>query len=543
SECAKIIGEHLKGKGRVAVLVTSSLRALIMAQRQRSVVTYLADKYPGIEVVETFEAQANQDLAAEFVKRIAPHVDAIYITGNSTAAGAARGLEEAGMQGRVYLLCHDLDTNIAGFIKNGSISASLVCSTVGQGRDSVIHLFNHIVAGWKPIQPRLYIPLELVNQDNLSYFWDFSSDSLMELTVPSQNAVMPISPSLKTLRIVVLLEDWNSAFMQMKAGVMKAGEILKSFNAELILHTVNQLKRQRNEVVLELQRILEDESARGIDGIVAFVGSSEIIPILNRQHEKGIPITTFDSEPLGLRSMILWLTQSSIELGRFSSEYLIGHQEINQSMQEILNTLNNMVGRVGREADTAKDGARSVADLLSLIEKTVDREQQQMEKVSDSSHISTQLAEMVDFFNSKIEGLKIMDAEVAKSREKVSSMSDYSDKILSIISLIDDISQQTNLLALNAAIEAARAGEKGKGFEIIAREIRNLADRSTMSTHSIADLINDLRNAIEESISAIGKTKNIVDEQVKSITTASGQISRIAEKLSVTMQRVQETVN
>ncbi|MBN1525090.1 MAG: substrate-binding domain-containing protein [Spirochaetales bacterium] len=542
SECATIIGEKLEGEGKVAVLVTSSLRALIMAQRQRSFVTNINLHFSGITVVETYEAQANQDNAASFVKRMAGQVDAIYITGNSAAAGAARGLEESGFVGKVYLLCHDLDGNIAGFIRKKSISASLVCSTISQGRDPVIHLFNHIAAGWKPIQPRLFIPLDLVDSDTIEQFWDFSDNTLLEAKKPKADAVQPHVKSAQPLRFVVFLDDWNNAFLQMKAGVQMAAELIKPYNASVSIHAINQLKRPKDEVVSEVEAILAKEQNTKIDGIIAFVGSADLVPVLNRQVDKGIPVATFDSEPLGLRSMVMWLAKSSIELGRFSSEYMIGHQEINTSIQEILRTLNEMVGRVTNEADTAKEGVHSVNNLMGLINNTVTAEETQLQTVSSSYVISSRLAEMVEFFNEKISGLKKVGSEVNRSREKISSMSDFNERILTIISIIDDIAQQTNLLALNAAIEAARAGVSGKGFEIIAHEIRNLADRSTSSTRDVESLITEMRTAIEESVGAIGQTKTIVDEQIDSITAASEQMNNLSEQLFGIMEQVQGTV-
>jgi methyl-accepting chemotaxis protein len=542
SRCAVIVGERLKNTGKVAVLVTSNLGVLIMAQRQKSFVTTMAERFPDVTIQETFEAMADQDKAAEFVSRIAPEVDAIYITGNSAAGGAARGLDACGRIGKVFVLCHDLDPVIASCIENGSISASLVCSTISQGRDPVVHIFNHIVSGWKPIQPRLFLPLELVERGNLDHFWDKTANTLFEAEKLNENTVKPLAAAAHTVRIAVFLEDWNSAFLQMKSGIVRAGEILRPFNAEVILYTLNQVRRPKADVLADVERALAQETEAGMKGIVSFVGIPELVPILNRQVERGIPVATFNSEPLGLRSMILWLAQSSVELGRFSSEYLVGHQEINQSMQQILTTLNNMVIRISKEAETARYGSLAVYGLLGLIDKTVVEEQRQMENVSASSEISNRLSEMVDFFKDKVRGLKDISENVKLSESKIKAMSDYSDRIRTILDIIDNIADQTNLLALNAAIEAARAGELGKGFEVIANEIRGLADKSGASTRDVAALITDMRFAIEESIHAVERTKGIVDDQVLSITAASEKINELSERLVRTMESVQKAV-
>src|SRR5690606_31249473 len=98
----------------------------------------------------------------------------------------------------------------------------------------------------------------------------------------------------------------------------------------------------------------------------------------------------------------------------------------------------------------------------------------------------------------------------AKVEEGILSLSGKSEEIDKIVAVINDIAEQTNLLALNAAIEAARAGEHGKGFSVVAGEIRKLAEESRKSTKMIEELIDEIRNEIDENTKIMYSVRKVV---------------------------------
>jgi methyl-accepting chemotaxis protein len=142
--------------------------------------------------------------------------------------------------------------------------------------------------------------------------------------------------------------------------------------------------------------------------------------------------------------------------------------------------------------------------------------------------------------------------DVQRTNNAVSSLSQASNKIGEVLTLIQAIASQTNLLALNATIEAARAGEAGKGFAVVASEVKNLASQTARATEDIAAQISAVqRDSVETSsaIQAIGKTIEEVNEISTSIAAAmeqqsasTSEISRNAAQAAAGTREVAETM-
>jgi len=161
-----------------------------------------------------------------------------------------------------------------------------------------------------------------------------------------------------------------------------------------------------------------------------------------------------------------------------------------------------------------------------------------------------------------VAGMNKIAMVVSQSAEIVRELGNSSDQIGEIIQVIDDIADQTNLLALNAAIEAARAGEQGRGFAVVADEVRKLAERTTKATKEIADMIKkiqkdtggavesiemgtkevekgkELANKAGDSLKSIIKGTTVVVDVVTQVAAASEEQSATSEQISKSIEGI-----
>ena len=188
-----------------------------------------------------------------------------------------------------------------------------------------------------------------------------------------------------------------------------------------------------------------------------------------------------------------------------------------------------------KQTQQASIAASSIEDLNSEVKviahKTVD-------VVSSANEASKMANDGQKIVNKAVLGIQQVAVTVRESAQLMSALGKRSVQIGQIINVIKDIAEQTNLLALNAAIEAARAGEQGRGFAVVADEVRKLAERTSTATSEISEMINAIQSETGSAVSAMEKGSTEVNDGValanqagESLQNINNSVKRVVEML------------
>jgi len=223
----------------------------------------------------------------------------------------------------------------------------------------------------------------------------------------------------------------------------------------------------------------------------------------------------------------------TVRLGEgFTVAYRQIKEDFNAAIAQLQATINALATSIRGVAETAAEISSSTTDLSQRTEEqaaSLEETTASMEQISVTVQKNAENAGQANQFADSTR--KVADRSGAVVGQAVGAMSrieESSRKIADIIGVIDEIARQTNLLALNAAVEAARAGEAGRGFGVVASEVRSLAQRSSQAAKDIKELITNSSNQVQEGVELVNKAGASLTEIVDSIKTVAAIVSEIA---------------
>ncbi len=259
------------------------------------------------------------------------------------------------------------------------------------------------------------------------------------------------------------------------------------------------------------------------------------------------------------------ITLTSNHLAATSQELSATSEESTSIAEQIAETAQQLARGAAEQSETAANTAAAAERLSAAVEKVAGGTQSQhgavdtiavvisetnrifaevlqvLENVrtvaGDNTTASEKAAESIQVLSSSMSNIQYANESAAA---QVSELHSLSQNIRQIVSVIDDIASQTNLLALNAAIEAARAGEHGRGFAVVADEVRKLAERSLAETKNIEELINKVASSIDQTVTSITQSTHEIQKGSSVAEDANTVLSEIGMAATGTQQEVSQ---
>jgi methyl-accepting chemotaxis protein len=496
-KCGEIMAKELNGKGNVVIII-SSIFHNSNNQRRKGFHKVIHKKYPDIHVLEFRENNTSIELTNRITHELITkykNLNGIYSCDGCTPFEIARVVEETGNAGKIKIVCHDLVEETMKYVEKGVISTVVFQNPYKQGYDCAVHAYNIINSSKKFFISRLLIPMEIISSKNYRDYWNEKGELIVSDMAKKILAVPEKKQTEKKIKIAVVLPSNELFWKSVYNGALRVGEVLANYNTEVQIVIPDEAKNgdwTAKSFIPAIEKLVTGK----LDALCLPIFDYKMIPFLNELIKKGLAITTFNTEPSNFRGIISSILDHSVHLFEVSEDLATGSNESSSSTNYISDTMEKI-----------RESTINQMNLLTGTEKTIESLNENISRIIDTSSVSMSAAKQTNRLaligsenvQKSNDAVLLLKKSSISMNDAINSLNTNTVRIRDIISMIEEIATKTNLLAINASIEAARAGEGGKGFAIVAQEIKSLAEQSKKATSEITNHIQIIMQGIEKT--------------------------------------------
>ncbi len=400
----------------------------------------------------------------------------------------------------------------------------------------------------KPIDD-FYVLFEARTAQNVAMYQQRSTVLLWSII-----ALIVVMMSMFVLSFAVIQRQViNKLKMVVKASKNLSEVDLQAFSKEIDQIAQGDLTRSALINTTKLNLRSEDEvgqMAQALDGII-----ENLVNVSN----------SFQQMTTNFRNVLLDVHSNANEVGASSSKLALTASQAGLATAQIATTVQQVAKGITQETDSISRTAQSVEQMSRAIDGVARGAQDQTASVTKAAEITSDISKTIaqvagnaqsvtkdsadaaeaarlgaKTVSETVKGMERIKIKVSLSAQAVTEMGARSDQIGTIVETIEDIASQTNLLALNAAIEAARAGEHGKGFAVVADEVRKLAERSSLATKEIAGLIKGIQKTVSEAVKAMDEGGKEVENGVRLANESGDALGAILKAAEAVYRQAEE---